>query len=81
MMIDIVPPRGNPFSGLNLQLAQTQSIESLQNQAIKIIELLVKSGYSLENRSLGAYYVLAALTLVSDDARNALPWLFQSVAH
>jgi hypothetical protein len=27
------------------------------------------------------YYVLAALTLVSDEARNSLPWLFQSVAH
>jgi hypothetical protein len=81
MMIDIVPPHGNPFSGLNLQLVQPQPIENLQNQAIKIIELLVKSGYALENRSLGAYYVLAALTLVSDDARNALPWLFQSVAH
>jgi len=81
MMRDIVPSHGNPFSGMNLHLAQNQSVEQLQTQAIKIIELLVKSGHTQENRSLGAYYVLAALTLVSEDARTALPWLFQSVAH
>lgn len=80
-MISIVPPHGNPFTGMNLQLAQTQSDEFIRKQAVKIIEYLVKSGNTNDNRSLGAYYVLAALTLVSEDARNALPWLFQSVSH
>jgi len=42
---------------------------------------MVKSGHTNDNRSLGAYYVLAALTLVSDEARNSLPWLYQSVAY
>lgn len=81
VMSDIVPPHGNPFVGMNLHLAQNQNNECLQKQAVKIIEFLVKSGHTTENRALGAYYVLAALTLVSEDARNALPWLFQSVAH
>jgi len=81
IMRDIVPPHGNPFVGMNLHLAQTQNDEHLRKQAIKIIEYLVKSGRTQENRSLGAYYVLAALTLVSEDARSALPWLYQSVAH
>lgn len=80
-MRTIVPPHGNPFIGMNLQLAQTQSDEFVRKQAIKIIEYLVKSGHTTDNRSLGAYYVLAALTLVSEEARNALPWLFQSVSH
>ena len=80
-MREIVPPHGNPFAGMNLHLAQHQSDEYLQKQAVKIIEYLVKSGHTQENRSLGAYYVLAALTLVSETARSALPWLFQSVAH
>ena len=80
-MRSIVPPHGNPFTGMNLQLAQTQPDEFVRKQAVKIIEYLVKSGHTTDNRSLGAYYVLAALTLVSEEARNALPWLFQSVSH
>jgi len=78
---EIVPPHGNPFMGMNLHLAQSQSDEYVKKQAIRIIEYLVKSGHTEENRSLGAYYVLAALTLVNEDARISLPWLFQSVAH
>ena len=80
-MREIVPPHGNPFVGMNLHLAQTQDNDHLRKQAIKIIEYLVKSGHTQETRSLGAYYVLAALTLVSDEARNSLPWLYQSVAY
>lgn len=81
MMEEIVPPNGNPFVGMNLHSAQTQDNEHLKTQAVRIIDRFVKSGRTSENRSLGAYYVLAALTLVSEDARNALPWLYQSVAH
>lgn len=81
VMRDIVPPHGNPFTGMNLHLAQSQPDEYIKKQAIRIIDLFIKSGYTQENRSLGAYYVLSALTLVSEDARIALPWLFQSVAH
>lgn len=80
-MRDIVPNHGNPFMGMSLHLAQSQGDDFLKNTALRIIELLVKSGHTTENRSLGAYYVLAALTLVSQNARNALPWLYQSVAH
>ena len=80
-MIDIVPPHGNPFTGMSLHLAQSQSDDFLKNTALRIIEFLVKSGYANETRALGAYYVLAALTLVSEEARNSLPWLFQSVVH
>ena len=81
VMREIVPPHGNPFTGASLHLAQSQSEEYVKKQAVRIIELMVKSGHTEENRSLGAFYVLSALTLVSDPARIALPWLFQSVAH
>jgi hypothetical protein len=80
-MRDIVQPHGNPFTGMSLHLAQSQSDDFLKNTALRIIDFLVKSGHTNEFRALGAYYVLAALTLVSEDARNALPWLYQSVAH
>ena len=78
-MRSIVPPHGNPFTGMNLQLAQTQPDEFVRKQAVKIIEYLVKSGHTTDNRSLGAYYVLGALTLVNSEAATSLPWLFQSV--
>lgn len=81
VMREIVPPHGNPFMGMNLHLAQNQSDEVLMKTAIKVIEYLTKSAHTTDKRSLGAYYVLAALTLVSEDARTSLPWLFQAVAH
>lgn len=81
MMREIVPPHGNPFLGLQMHLAQHQNEEYLRKSALRIMDYMVKSGHSNDNRSLGAYYVLAALTLVSDEARNALPWLYQSVAY
>jgi len=81
VMKEIVPPHGNPFMGMNLHLAQNQTDDIITKYAISLIELLIKSGHTSDRRSLGAYYVLAALTLVSEDARTALPWLFQAVAH
>jgi len=81
MMREIVPPHGNPFIGLQMNLQQNQNEESLRKSAIRIIEYMVKSGDNVGNRSLGAYYVLSGLTLVSEDARIALPWLYESVQH
>ena len=81
VMKEIVPPHGNPFMGMNLHLAQNQTDDIITKYAIKLIELLIKSGHTSDRRALGAYYVLAALTLVSEDARSSLPWLFQAVAH
>ena len=45
------------------------------------MESLVSNGNSNENKSLGAFYVLSALTLVNNDAAESLPWLYQSVMH
>ena len=81
LMRTIVPPHGNPFIEMNFQVVQSQSEEQLRRQAVRIMEYLIKSSNQRDNRSLGAYYILAALTLVSEDARTALPWLYQSVSH
>jgi hypothetical protein len=51
----------------------------LFNIALRLMERLVRDGINVDSRSLGANYVLCALTLVSPAAANALPWLFQSV--
>lgn len=39
---------------------------------------LVTEGKTSDDRTTGALWILSALTIVSTDARNAMPWLFQS---
>jgi hypothetical protein len=48
---------------------------------LTMLEKMVNSGINTDSRTLGAYYVLSALTLVSEPAAQALPWLFHSVSH
>jgi hypothetical protein len=78
---EICPPVGNPFISININtLTQNMSILELKKKALSVIEQIVKTGTNQDNQSLGAFYVLSALTLVSLDAANALPWLYQSVS-
>jgi len=82
MKVDICPPIGNPFMNIPLNMISVHlSLFELKFFALNVIEHMVKRGNSASNRSLGANYVLCALTLVSADAANAIPWLYQSVAH
>ena len=55
--------------------------ESLQRFVLGVMENLVKTGVNRDSKSLGAYYVLAGLTLVNNDAAEAMPWLYHSVVH
>ena len=57
----------------------------IQEQEIKvacltIIENLVYSGIDEDHRKLGTFHALSGLTLVSRYARNAMPWLYESLA-
>lgn len=79
---NICPPHGDPFRTFNMNYIQTEEdINNARNHILEIMEKFVNSGIDTNNKSLGAYYILAALTLVNDTAANALPWLFQSVAY
>lgn len=79
---NICPPLGNPFQRLQ-HITQLQNIEfsELKKIVLVILEKFVNLGVDQDSKSLGAYYVLAALTLVNEDAAIALPWLYQSVSH
>jgi hypothetical protein len=55
-------------------------IDINHHRALTIIENIVFSGGDVEYRKLGIIHVLTALTIVSPEARNALPWLYESVA-
>ena len=52
-----------------------------KRRIIGFMENMVNNGTDAAHKSLGAMYVLASLTLVSYEAREAVPWLYQSVMH
>mgnify|MGYP001215003886 CR=1 FL=1 len=57
------------------------TLNELKTTSMSIIERFIKSGVSEQFKSLGAQYVLTALTIVSNNAAIALPWLYQSVVY
>jgi hypothetical protein len=76
---EICPPNGNPFHGINISSLVQKNKESLQGGILYVMENLVSKGINTDSRSLGAFYILSALTLVSHNAAVALPWLYESV--
>jgi hypothetical protein len=78
----ICPPHGLPFRNLNMAYIHTETdMINVKKVILEVLEKLVNSGIDTDSKSLGAYYVLAALTLVNVEASTSLPWLFQSVSH
>jgi len=79
---EICPPFGDPFVNYNLErMREENNIFNIKSEVLKIIDKFVNSAITNDNKSLGSYYVLGALTLVNIDAYNALPWLFESFTH
>lgn len=76
---EICPPYGNPFSGINIQTLHLKNDAIIKQSIIDIMEVMVFSGINDSAKSLGVYYVLASLTLVNQQAAQALPWLYESV--
>jgi hypothetical protein len=78
---EICPPNGDPFRYVDLRMDGYSYPESIKHAGIQIMNTFVTSGNVRDSRGLGAYYVLSALTLVSQSARNAMPWLYESVMY
>ena len=85
---EICPPHGTPFLGTpyftnvaNNNVLNNLSNETLMKYNVQIIENLVKSALDIDNKMLGTFYVLSALTLVSQQARDAMPWLYEAVVY
>jgi hypothetical protein len=78
----VCPPNGDPFRNMNIHYAYTEpDLFNVKKIVLEVLEKLVNSGVDNDSRTLGAYYVLSALTLVNEEAATSLPWLFQSVSH
>jgi hypothetical protein len=79
---NICHPTGDPFRNLHFAYIHTESnINNVKKVVLEVLEKLVNNGVDKDSKSLGAYYVLGALTLVNPDAATSLPWLFQSVSY
>ena len=84
--VAIYPPHGNPFpqhimGWLTHQFYSYLTMENIISINMTIIERLTITAALDSDRCLGANFVLCALTLVSIPAREALPWLYQSVMY
>lgn len=77
---EICPPNGLPFSNIDIQSLPLLQIEDLRQSSMIIMKNFITSGTNIGSRSLGANYVLCALSLVSSEAANAMPWFFHAVS-
>tara|TARA_B100001063_G_C16736916_1_gene542558 strand:- start:310 stop:1410 length:1101 start_codon:yes stop_codon:yes gene_type:complete len=75
---NILPPNGVLFTGNINQLCSSKSDLYLKNYILDCIEKLTTKGINQEARSLGGFYALGTITIVSTSAANSLPWLYES---
>lgn len=79
---NIYPPHGEIFRNFNWSyLHLTEDLDYIKISILTILERFVNSGIDTDSKALGSYYVLGALTLVNENAAEALPWLFQSFSY
>ena len=78
----ICPPHGNPFIGINLNsIIHNSNIYTLKLTILNIFSNILFNCRDNNSCSLGAFYILGALTIVSNSASESMPWLFESFNH
>ena len=78
---NVCPPYGRPFDSINVLALGHRNELYVLKKALKIIRKFVTSGVDQKAKGLGIFYVLGALTMQSQDAANALPWMYESFMH
>jgi hypothetical protein len=80
---EICYPTGDPFHRLPEpeEVDAMDNLNDIRNPILYVMEKLVNSGINNDNKCLGAYYVLSALTLVNNDAATSLYWLYEAAYH
>jgi len=77
----IVFPNGNPFRDIRIQSLSHYTNDAMKEKLFIVIKKLLQNGVDQEYRGLGCLYVLTALTLVSRECADTLPWLYESVRY
>ena len=72
---------GNPFLNIfNERIYYNDvSLSRIQEACLVVFENLVYCGIDIEHRKIGTMHALSALTIVSLNARNTMPWLYESI--
>lgn len=55
------------------------SLQNVLNICLSVMEDMVYSGIDAEYKTIGAFHVLTALTVVNQEARTNMPWLYESL--
>ena len=72
-------PFYNPFDGIFPPGAEI-SQEVIKIGCLIVFENFVYCGINEDFRRIGTFHALSALTLVSEQARQSIPWLYESVS-
>lgn len=75
---NICPPYGRPFEGMNMLSLGHRHYPYVLKKTLRIIKRFIDTGVDDKSKNLGIFYVLGALTIQSQDAANALPWMYES---
>ena len=77
----LISPYCCPFEGIfnTRTLYSELTFNQIQLACLIVMENIVYSGVNTEYRTIGTFHVLSALTIVSQDARIAMPWLYEAV--
>jgi hypothetical protein len=75
-------PFHDPFVGIFNRTIYRNSItlEQIKKACLIVMENLIYSSVDVECRKISALHVLSCLTVISPPARNAIPWLYESIA-
>ncbi len=76
---NICPPRGNPFSNVDLDAIIHYNINDVKKYNFMILNKFILSGINQEFKYLGATYILMALTKINPNVALSYPWLYESI--
>ena len=69
----------DPFFNIKPNFFKPYTTPEIKNILMRVMEKLLYNAIDIEFQKMGAMYILTALTLVSEPAASALPWLYYSV--
>lgn len=75
----IIYPNGMLFTPcINIRHLHIANLEEITKIAYKVMNRIICNGIDMNHKHLGVIYVLTSLTIVSNDAAESLPYLYQS---
>lgn len=74
-------PLFDPFGNMSFSTIQINNMsdDQIKILAISVMENMVLTGIDNDHKIIGTFHVLSALTIVSENARSNLPWLYESL--